>query len=191
MQPTIKENGGVENGQVVRCHLSWHCALNLKTCHLMPTPPCDTVNPPTWVVHCDGSALPNPGRMGLGVVILAPDGERQTLSQTVPGVGCNNEAELRAVMTALRSLPSACRHVIVYSDNSILVTQLMQAGAKPVARLAALFDEARTLLAGFVTASLKWVPRHRNAEADALARGALGMAPKPPHRVPAAHRHKR
>lgn len=144
----------------------------------MSTSPCETVAPPTWVVHCDGSALPNPGRMGLGVVIMAPDGERHMLSQAIQGVGCNNEAELRAVMTALHSLPHSCRHVVIYSDNSILVSQLMQLDARPVARLANLFNEARTLLNRFDTVALKWIPRHRNAEADALARGALGLAPK-------------
>jgi hypothetical protein len=30
--------------------------------------------PPPWTVHCDGSATPNPGRMGVGAVITAPDG---------------------------------------------------------------------------------------------------------------------
>lgn len=144
----------------------------------MPTPSRAPTDHPIWVIHCDGSALPNPGRMGLGAVILAPDGSRHMLSEATQSIGCNNEAELLAVMRALGSLPPECRHVIVYSDNSILVTQLMQADAKPVARLADLFNEARTLMAGFEAVTLMWVPRHRNAEADALARQALGMSPK-------------
>ena len=59
-----------------------------------------------WVVHCDGSAAPNPGRMGLGAVLVAPDGTRHTLSRATHTTGCNNEAELRALMAALRELPS-------------------------------------------------------------------------------------
>ena len=70
----------------------------------------------------------------------------------------------------------------VYSDSSILVEQLVeQLGGKvapPIARLNDLFDEARTLLQSFAQVSLQWIPRHRNAEADALARAALGCAPK-------------
>jgi len=31
----------------------------------------------------------------------------------------------------------------------------------------------------FDQASIRWIPRHRNGEADALARAALGFAPKP------------
>ena len=37
--------------------------------------------PGAWVIHCDGSAWPNPGRMGLGVVLCAPDGTCHTLAQ--------------------------------------------------------------------------------------------------------------
>ena len=65
-----------------------------------------------------------------------------------------------------------------YSDNSILVEQLDGRPAKPVARLAGLFDQARALLRGFDQFSLHWIPRHRNGEADALARAALAEPPQ-------------
>jgi ribonuclease HI len=51
--------------------------------------------------------------------------------------------------------------------------------SKPITRLAALFDEARALLSSFEQASLRWIPRHRNVEADALARAAMGLPLKP------------
>ena len=134
-----------------------------------------------WVIYCDGSAIPNPGRMGLGAVLVAPDGTRHTLSQTVPSTGCNNEAELRALMAALRELQARGATALqVFCDSSLVVEQLGRADAPPVARLADLFDAARTLLQSFDHASLTWVPHHRNGEADALARAALGMPPRPP-----------
>jgi len=134
-----------------------------------------------WTVHCDGSAVPNPGRMGLGAVLVAPDGTRHTLSRATHTVGCNNEAELRALMAALQVLQDhQATALLAYSDNSILVDQLMNAAAGPIGRLAPLYDEARALWASFGTARLHWIPRHRNGEADALARLALGMGPKPP-----------
>ena len=157
----------------------------------MPAPSSDCQPGAVWVIHCDGSALPNPGRMGLGAVIVAPDGTRQTLSQATHTIGCNNEAELRAVMAALRTLPATGCGVELYSDNSVLVDQLMQAHARPIARLAPLFDEAREMLARFDPCVVRWLPRHRNTEADALARGALGMPPKPPSPSLKRHRHKR
>ena len=139
--------------------------------------------PVPWTVHCDGSAMPNPGRMGIGAVITAPDGTRHTLSQATHTTGCNNEAELLALTLALQDLRErGVTAVRAYSDNSILVEQLGPARAKPIARLAGLFDDARALLGSFDDARVQWIPRHRNAEADALARAALGVAPKPPAR---------
>lgn len=132
--------------------------------------------PDFWTVHCDGSAVPNPGRMGLGVVMTDPDGQRHTFSQATHAVGCNNEAELRALMAALEALKlRGVTKLCAYSDNSVLVEQLTDARSKPITRLAALFDEARALLASFEQASLRWIPRHRNVEADALAREAMGL----------------
>ncbi|WP_431107461.1 ribonuclease HI family protein [Variovorax paradoxus] len=134
-----------------------------------------------WTVYCDGSAMPNPGRMGAGAVITEPDGTRHTLSQASHATGCNNEAELRALTLALEELKArGATAVLAYTDNSILVEQLGESGAKPIARLAGLFDDARALLGSFEEASLRWVPRHRNHEADALARASLGFAPKAP-----------
>lgn len=137
---------------------------------------------PVWTVWCDGSAIPNPGRMGVGAVLVAPDGSRYALTQTLPGTGCNNEAELRAVTLALEALKArGAETVRVYSDNSIVVVQLgdvARPSAPPVARLDGLFDDARALAATFRRVEMVWIPRSRNAEADALARAALGVGPK-------------
>ena len=136
--------------------------------------------PPVWAVYCDGSAVPNPGRMGLGAVLIAPDGvTRHTVSQATTATGCNNEAELRALLLALAALRGhgACA-LQIHSDSSVLVEQLGARPGPPIARLAPLFDEARRLLEGFGPVDLRWIPRHRNGEADALARQALGLTPK-------------
>ena len=132
-----------------------------------------------WVIFCDGSASPNPGRMGIGAVLTEPDGTRHTLSEAMSDRGCNNEAELLALMAALLELRvRGATAFLAYSDNSILVEQLGSTKAKSIARLAHLFDEARALLATFDHASVKWIPRHRNSEADELARAAVGLEPK-------------
>jgi ribonuclease HI len=166
-------------------------------------PPCPPASPTeaaslaspvslTWTAYCDGSASPNPGRMGLGALITAPDGQQHTLSQATDARGCNNEAELRALMAALHLLRSlGARSVHACSDNSIIVAQLAPASntaSEPIARLAPLFDEARALLAGFDEVRLQWVPRHRNGPADALARAALGLPPKATHKPGAQRR---
>ena len=132
-----------------------------------------------WVIYCDGSAMPNPGRMGMGAVLTEPDGTRHTLLQATTTKDCNNEAELRALMATLQELQRrGATALLVYCDNSVLVEQLGGTDAKPIARLACLFQEARQLLESFDHASLEWIPRHRNVQADALARAALGIVSK-------------
>lgn len=136
-----------------------------------------------WVIHCDGSAIPNPGRMGLGALLVAPDGTCHPLSQATHTTGCNNEAELRALVMALNEAKARGATALqIYSDSSILVEQLTTITARPlplIARLEPLYAAARELLARFGPVQLQWIPRHRNGEADALARAALGAPPKP------------
>jgi ribonuclease HI len=135
----------------------------------------------TWTIHCDGSAVPNPGRMGLGAVLTAPDGARYSLSAQAEGRGCNNEAELRALMAALREARRrGATELVVHCDNSVVVEQLSGTALEPFLRLVPLFDEVRTELRSFASARLVWIPRHRNSEADALARAAVGLLPKKP-----------
>ena len=157
---------------------------------MTPTP--GTLSAPVWTVHCDGSAVPNPGRMGLGAVVTGPHGQCHTVSQATDAPGCNNEAELRALMAALALARQHGASVLrVYSDSTILVKQLgvaPAAPAAPIARLAGLFDQARALLAAFDQVDFEWVPRARNGTADALARHALGLAPKAPRKWKHARR---
>ena len=128
------------------------------------------------LIHIDGSALPNPGPMSLGAVLRLPDGARHTLSLNLRRSGCNNEAELLALMAALQEARTlGVRHVTLRTDSSVLVEQLGEPGPRPVRpilRLEPLFAQARGLMGAFEEIRLQWVPRHRNLEADALARAA-------------------
>jgi ribonuclease HI len=123
--------------------------------------------------------VPNPGRIGLGAVLIAPDGAQHILCQQAPTRGCNNEAELRALMAALGQARShGAKNLVICCDSRVVVEQLGAAPGAPIARLAALAEQARALLQSFEHARLQWIPRQCNAQADALARAALGMGPK-------------
>jgi ribonuclease HI len=136
--------------------------------------------------------------MGLGATLAGPDGQRHSVSQTSSLIGCNNEAELRALIVALQQAHAlGARAVQVFSDSSILVEQLQPAGhtpsqraPAPIARLAELFDSARSWLLRFDSVQLHWIPRHRNAAADTLARAALG-APAKAARHPGSKKKRR
>ncbi|MDR2299073.1 MAG: ribonuclease HI family protein [Comamonas sp.] len=137
----------------------------------LPPPP-----PHHCCIHIDGSSLPNPGPMSLGAVLRMPDGGEHHLSQNLHRSGCNNEAELRALMAALNLARSlGARSLTVRTDSHVLLEQLgppLPKPARPIARLSHLFEEARISMQGFDELVLQWVPRHRNTEADALARAA-------------------
>ena len=134
-----------------------------------------------WLVHCDGSAFPNPGHMGLGATFTAPDGAHHELSVTASGRGCNNEAEARAMMAALEyARQLGATTLVLHSDSRVVVDQIGGDGAEPIARLAGLFGELRALLASFGQVSVVWIPGHRNSRADALARAAAGLPPRKP-----------
>lgn len=136
---------------------------------------------PRWRIHCDGTALPGGARAGLGAVLLGPDGERHTLSEAavVTGrLGCANQAETLALIAALRAaVVLGARAIEVRCDSAFVVTEAFGARTRkePLAKLTA---ESRRLLSGFEEAEVSWVPRRRNAEADALAREAVGLGPK-------------
>ncbi len=134
----------------------------------------------TWLVHCDGSAFPNPGTMGLGATLSGPDGEQHQLSVTASSRGCNNEAEARAMMVALqRAKLMGAKNVRVHSDSRVVVDQLSGRDARKIARLEPLFESLRALLASFEQADVAWIPGHRNTVADALARAAAGLSVRP------------
>ena len=131
-----------------------------------------------WTVYIDGSAFPNPGKMRLGGIAYAPDGSAHSFSQALMHEGCNNEAEALAAIHALQWLQAQqVREVLLHTDNSILAEQLSLANPKRIERLAAVYEQARALLPLFAHVKVQWIPRHRNATADALARGdAVGAA---------------
>lgn len=118
--------------------------------------------------------------MGLGATLTAPDGQHHQLSVAAGGTGCNNEAEARAVMAALQHAVSlGAKNLVIHSDSRVVVDQLTGDGGRPIERLHALFTELRVLLARFEESTVKWIPQHRNSEADALARAAAGLPPRP------------
>ena len=116
--------------------------------------------------------------MGLGVVLLAPDGERREHSALAPGHGCNNESELHALCLAIELASAAgALRLILRGDSDLAVRYVTGVDSTAVARLRPLIARAREGLARFDEARLLWLPRHRNAEADRLSRLALGLPP--------------
>lgn len=142
-----------------------------------------------WQGWFDGAAFPNPGRIGLGAVLLSPAGERHELSTLAGASGCNNEAELLALLALLAlATELGAKELRLHGDSDFAIRagQAGQAGQggerralTEVPRLLPLLARLDDALERFEGVSLVWVPRHRNGEADRLSRLALGL----PHKV--------
>lgn len=146
---------------------------------LVAAPPVSAAT--TWSIHCDGTALPNPGLIGIGAVLVSPAGATFTLSEASGARGCNNEAEAAALIAALKlAQHHGARALRIRSDSAVVVEQTMGTTRTTIARLAQPFAEARALLATFDFIDFQLVQRRHNSAADALARQSLGLAPKPP-----------
>ena len=138
--------------------------------------------PPThdyWQAWFDGSALPNPGKIGIGAVLLSPDGRRFEKSLQ-PGLrGCNNQAELHALCATLELAHGAgAQYLLVRGDSDVTIRYVSGQGSTKIAVLQTLVEQARAWLNRFEEVQLCWVPRHRNSEADHLCRLALGLPDK-------------
>jgi len=145
--------------------------------------PANIDNPGEWQLWIDGTAAPNPGRVGLGVVLLAPDGTRTTDARA-PGLsGCNNVAELSALALGLTlARASGARRLAVFSDSDFVVRHVSGSALTRIRPLAQLVRDTQDQLDAFESVRFLWIPRHRNGEADRLARAVLGLKEKPAQR---------
>ena len=128
-----------------------------------------------WILHIDGSAKPNPGRMAAAAVLTGPDASCRHCAHVLPDTGCNNEAEARALLMGLQlALQQGADHLRIYTDSQWLVQQLAQPSGpgplvRPTVRLLPLLQTLHAVLKTFHTLQWRWVPRHCNTEADTLA----------------------
>lgn len=131
-----------------------------------------------WILHIDGSAMPNPGRMAIGVVLTGPNASHFDLGKALPGTGCNNEAELRALLAGLDlAQQQGAMALRIYTDSQWLVAQLAIPDSgkplpRPTWRLLPWIEKVKAAVQCFDEVQWRWIPRHCNAQADALAREA-------------------
>lgn len=137
-----------------------------------------------WRGWFDGSAHPNPGRCGIGALLLGPTGQRVEISKPA-GYGSSSDAEYNALIALLRAAVQAdARGLTVYGDSRVVIDDVGASDAAAAPALAHWRGAARELMAHLDGISLRWVPRHKNGDADALSQHAVRRdAPSitPPH----------
>ena len=126
-----------------------------------------------WRAWFDGSARPNPGRCGLGAVLEGPAGQRCELSID-GGHGNSSEAEYRALNAVLRAaIDHGATDLLVLGDSQVVIDDVNSPDGANAPALGLLRSEALALLARLPRARLRWIPRHKNAQADALSQRAV------------------
>jgi broad specificity phosphatase PhoE/ribonuclease HI len=130
------------------------------------------------IVEADGGARGNPGPAGYGAVVRDADaGEILAERSAAIGTATNNVAEYMGLIAGLSAAADlGAREVDVRMDSKLVIEQMSgrwqikHPGLRPLAARAA--DLIRT----FDRVNLEWVPRARNADADALANAAMDAA---------------
>jgi len=132
------------------------------------------------LIYSDGGARGNPGPAAIGAVVLDPATDPPTPLATVSeriGVTTNNVAEYRAVIAALEAARRyEARTVRVRCDSMLVIRQLQGAWRVKQPHLRPLYEQARTLLAGYEVVDLAHVRREDNVDADLLVNAALDQA---------------
>jgi ribonuclease HI len=133
-------------------------------------------------IQFDGAAIPNPGQMGIGVVLIQDNLIIREISRKLPDVGTNNIAEYVALNIGIQAaLELDWKHVIIEGDSKLVINQLNGIWRVRQNHLKKLHSEVSKNLANFESFSIKWIPREQNSRADVLASKALGHMEDPYH----------
>ena len=132
--------------------------------------------PAAWRGWFDGSAHPNPGRCGIGALLLGPDGASVEVSQAA-GYGNSSEAEYRALIALLEAaLQAGASNLVIYGDSRVVIDDINGPALYAAASLQEYRAAAHALLAQLQGVTLRWIPRHKNGAADALSQRAAALA---------------
>jgi ribonuclease HI len=132
--------------------------------------------PTAWRAWFDGSARPNPGRCGIGARLEGPDGAVE-ISQPA-GYGNSSEAEYRALIALLEAaVARGVSCLTVYGDSQVVIGDVTGPEALAAPALHTYRSTARALMARIDGLALRWVPRHKNQQADALSQRAFDDSP--------------
>jgi ribonuclease HI len=130
----------------------------------------------TWRAWFDGSARPNPGRCGIGARLEGPDGAVE-ISQPA-GYGNSSEAEYRALIALLKTaVAHGVSGLTIYGDSQVVIGDATCPDAHAAPALHTYRSAARALMARIDGLALRWVPRHKNQQADALSQRAFDDSP--------------
>lgn len=129
-----------------------------------------------WQAWFDGSAKPNSGRCGIGAVLRGPHGEHAEICQGM-GFGNSSEAEYQALIALLnKAVQANATPLVVFGDSQVVINDVIGPDASASRCLSDYRSQALALITQLGEVSLRWIPRHKNQDADALSQRAVNLA---------------
>lgn len=130
-----------------------------------------------WQAWFDGSAHPNPGRLGIGALLAGPEGQRIEISRRA-GYGNSGEAEYLALIALMEAaVQLQPPELVVHGDSQVVIGDVNEMSATGAKGLEAHRARVAELIAQLSKVTLRWIPRHRNSEADRLSQQAIASWP--------------
>lgn len=124
--------------------------------------------------YSDGGSRGNPGQAAIGVVLKTTEGEIIATHKEKLGITTNNQAEYRALITALHMAKDhGAEEVHCYLDSELVVKQLKGEYRVKDKDLAPQFVKVHNASLAFKKVTYTHIRRELNSEADALVNEAL------------------
>ncbi len=122
----------------------------------------------------DGGSRGNPGSAGAAFILKDTNGRRILARGLFLGQTTNNVAEYTAVKEGLAAAKEqGAQSVCLFSDSELLVKQLNGKYKVKSENLRPLYADCMDLLMSFTSWQAVYIPREKNAQADALANQAM------------------
>jgi len=141
------------------------------------------------VIEADGGSRGNPGPAGYGAVVVDAVTD-EVLAERAAGIGTatNNVAEYQGLIAGLEAaIELGATSVEARMDSKLVVEQMAGRWKVKHPSMQPLAAQAKALVAQLGSVAFTWVPRARNARADALANRAMdeqaGMSSPAPDAV--------
>jgi len=124
-------------------------------------------------IFVDGACKGNPGKAGIGVVMLKDDEKVGEISRAI-GDATNNIAEYSALICALEQAKERnAKRIKIYTDSELVHNQVTGKYKVKNEKLIDLFNRSNELAKDFEYVEIKHVPREQNKDADKLASDSL------------------
>ncbi|MCK5561237.1 MAG: ribonuclease HI family protein [Thermoplasmata archaeon] len=129
-----------------------------------------------YKLNFDGACNPNPGEMGIGVVVYSEKNEKKMELSEKCGFGTNIKAEYLAIIRGFEELSkiyTGC--LLVQGDLQLVIKQSRNEWKVKQDDIIPLYKKVKELEKRFESVEFKWIKREENKEADLLSAKSLGL----------------